>query len=442
MKKFARLVLFATISTIIFSLSGCEKKPTVPNVLIICVDTLRADHLGRYGYSRNTSPNIDKLAKESALFTRAYSHSPWTKPSVASIFTSLNPKDHGIVGWENPLQERFLTIAEHFKENGYHTEGYVSHITFTPEYGFSQGFDVWNEEVLDKPDLHKKKCVSKELSDLAIAALNPSRSKPFFMFLHYFDPHNDYIPQKDFVFGKRQIDLYDGEIAFTDHHIGRVLKHLNKTGLIKNTIVVFVADHGEEFRDHGGLRHSKTLYEEVLHIPLIIRVPGFKPIRNDTVISEMDIAPTLCNLVNIPVPSEFKGKAINFESNMFNPRIDRIIIAEVFKKVIMARSNKGKRKYFRYRGQDASDYFNKKVDKRGVIDGKWKFIHNRDNETFEFYNLVADPKEQNNLYTEKSQRAMRLKALLHQYYLGPIEKAPWTEMDVEMKEKLKNLGYL
>jgi len=384
------------------------------NFIFICVDTLRADHLGVYGYDRNTSPNIDKFAKESMVFERAYSHSPWTMPSVASMFTSLHPKNHGIKTWLNPLQRRFLTLGEHFKANGFRTEGYASHVTFIHKYGFDQGFDVWNTEVLDKPGKHKKKHVSKELTDLAINALDRPIEQPFFMFLHYFDPHNDYVPHKDFRFGKRPVDLYDGEIAYTDHHIGRLFKYLRKTGLMEKTVILFIADHGEEFRDHGGTRHSKTLYEEVLKIPLVIRVPGFDSGRNKTVVSEMDVAPTLCNLAKIPIPSQFKGKAISYDSKAFNPTTNRIIIGETYRS----------------------------ADKRGVLDGFWKFIHDREKGRFELYNLENDPKEKINKHKEKNQLALRLKTLLDHYYQGPVEKAPTNPLDADMKEKLKSLGYL
>jgi len=395
---------------------GCRKSTNkVPlNILFIFVDTLRADHVGAYGYERNTTPRLDELAKDAALFERAYSHSPWTMPSAASMFTSLEPRDHGIKDWLQPLSTRHLTLAEHLRDNGYTTEAIVSHITFKEVYNFDQGFEKYDASVLDKGKT-KFISTSKEVSDLAVQALEADHDKPFFLWLHYFDPHNDYLPHDGFEFGENDIDLYDGEIAFTDAHIGRVLDKLKEKGLYENTIIVFIADHGEEFRDHGGRKHTNTLYEELIHIPLIIRVPGFKPQRIETIVTESDVAPTLCKLAGVPIPEQFKGIPLVYGNKSFEDKNNRVVFAETF-----ARGNR----------------------KIGVLRDNHKLIHDLKKERFFLFDLDQDPAEKDNLAEKRTDVFQQLLADLKEHNTIQPADVENIEIPENIMKELQSLGYI
>ena len=212
-RPFARLLLAA-----LALLPACSRgnapapAPTPPaararNVVLIVIDTLRADHLGAYGHARATSPRIDAFARESAVFERAYSHSPWTMPSVASMFTSLEPKDHGIADWKQPLDRGLLTLAEVLQARGFRTEGYVSHGVLSRLYQFDQGFDVYDASVVEGR-LPREITTAREVTDLALQALERPLPEPFFLWVHYFDPHDAYLKHDGHDFGERPIDLH------------------------------------------------------------------------------------------------------------------------------------------------------------------------------------------------------------------------------------------
>lgn len=413
MKRFfVALIILFLISPLV---AGCQRNyvPEKRNVVFIIVDTLRADRLGCYGYKRNTSPNIDKFAAGAELFENHHSHSPWTMPSIASIITSLVPRDHGITNWQQPLDEKFLTLAEYLKANGYYTHCIASHTVFKPRFHFDQGYDNYDISVLEK-GYPSTVTTSQEISDRAIEALNGMADKPFFLFLHYFDPHNDYLPHAKFDFGKTPSDLYDGEIAFTDHHIGRFLDALFASKFVENTIVIFTADHGEEFHDHGGTKHSKTLYEEVLHTPLIIKAPGIKPAGIRTRVAETDIGPTLLTMLGLPIPANFSGKSFQILKNTLRPMKNRVIFSET----------------------------KREADKQGIIKGPWKLIHDREKNSWELYHLIKDRMEQQNLFSNNQKVSERLKYDLNAHYEVPRAQVKEEKLPDDILDSLKKLGYL
>lgn len=415
----SKRVLMGLLIGLVLVVGGCKNKTEAPpaenqwNIVFVVVDTMRQDHLGCYGYKRPTTPNIDRLARQSVVFENAYSHSPWTMPSVASMFTSLVPRDHGIANWKQPMAPRHLTLAEHLQANGYYTSAYVSHFIFKPKYHFDQGFDRFDYSVLDKGP-PKKIHTAKEVSDLAVKELSGSIKEPFFMWLHYFDPHNAYLPHKEFDFGKKSKDLYDGEIAYTDHHFGRVLKKLRQSGLDERTILVVITDHGEEFRDHGGIQHSRTLYDELLRIALIVRVPGLKPGRVPTVVSEMDVAPTLLNLLRLPVPERFKGEPFLVQDGTLTAEGDRVIFAETYRF----------------------------ADKQGLRFGRWKLIHDREKQLFQLFDLQTDPREKKNLFSKRTEMAAKLQKTLAEHYQVARAQVEEQELTDDLKKQLKSLGYI
>ena len=420
MRKTTFLILMTTL--VLVGALGCDKlgsrfrSDRPKNIVLIVIDALRADHLGCYGYAKNTSPNIDALAAKSAVFEQAYSHAPWTMPSIASILTGLHPRDHGVTGWKDPLIASRLTLAEHLKTVGYHTAGCVSHTILVPKYGYDQGFDLYDTSVLEK-GYPLDTFSSEHVTDFAVSALNKSLSEPFFLFLHYFDPHKKYFQHEGFFFGHNKVGKYDSEIAFTDHHIGRLLDLIKEKGLDDDTIVVITADHGEEFYDHGGKLHGWKIYEEVVRIPLIIHVPGFTPQRIQPIVAQSDLAPTLLSLAGLAVPEQMKGKAFETSTNNFRPRYNRSVFFET--------------------------YFMDEVCKHGVRTGNWKLIHNCDVKTWELFDLKVDPKEGTNLVESKPQKFTELKDKLNSFYrTAPSSVPKKTEMTDELKDYLKSLGYI
>jgi arylsulfatase A-like enzyme len=385
----------------------------VRNLLFVVVDTLRADHLGVYGHPRPTSPQLDRFAREAAVFEQAHSHSPWTMPSVASMFTSLEPKDHGIANWKQPLDTRLLTLAEHLKAHGYRTEGYVSHGVLSRLYQFDQGFDVYDSSVVDGR-LPRDVTTAREVTELAIAALRRPLREPFFLWVHYFDPHDAYLAHAGLDFGTQPVDRYDSEIAWTDRQLGRLLDALRESGRLERTIVVVLADHGEGFGAHRQLYHTSTLFQELLHVPLIVRVPGFPPQRVPDVVAESDVAPTLLALLGLPVPPEFRGRALKFERGRFRTGGERMVVAET----------------------------QRFADLRSLRAGRFKLIQDRATGRQRLFDLQADPDEQANLAKQRPDLVERLQAALDAHYASGSTRAPEKELPEDLERDLRSLGYI
>jgi len=271
-----------------------------PNVLFVVVDTLRWDHVGCYGAARKTTPFVDDYAAGATRFDRAYSVAPWTMPSVASMFTGLYPSRHGANSFGLGLTDEVDTLAEILQREGYATQGVISHTAIGARNNFQQGFDVYLEsEARGHDHLSTDGVTGQAIGKLEGLAAGEA---PFFLFVHYFDPHYNYKRHPEYGFAAdaagrldgeqpmRELlrmapdmtpdesqflrDLYDEEVRFTDAGIGRLLERLQVLGLDEDTIVILTADHGEEFLDHGDLGHTGSLYEELVRVPLILRGPG------------------------------------------------------------------------------------------------------------------------------------------------------------------------
>ncbi len=399
-------------------LAGCTRDWRVgdeqqPNILLIVVDTLRADHLGCYGYDRPTSPNIDILADMSTTFDRAYSHSPWTMPSIASILTGLEPRDHGITRWQDPLEQHLVTLAEQLQQHGYRTNASVSHYILKPDYHYDQGFETYHTGALELGSPHES-VTSPTITHMGIKFTLERKPEPWFVMLHYFDPHATYKPHKGFDFGPEDMDLYDGEIAFTDLSIGELLDRMAQRDQLRDTIVVITADHGEEFRDHGGLQHTSTLYEELIRLPLVIWVPGFETRRNDTVVAQTQLAPTLLSLAGVPIPPSMTAPAIPFDEKGFLPGEDHVVYAET----------------------------KRAANKQAVVDGDWKLIHDRRRRKHELYDLAADPGEQEDLRLDDKARAQQLRAQLKDHNAKPRAEVRSVDLSDDTRAALQALGYL
>ena len=322
--------------------NNCNKNCKNCNLLIIVVDALRYDHLGCYGYEKNTSPNIDELCKNSIIFENAIAQSTWTKPSIISLFTSKYVKFHNITkfttnyslgGVDNVLPSNSLTLAEVLSSNNYKTKGLVSIIAFiSPGFGIEQGFD--NYTLLTRGDIEDSEVTSNAIDWLDKLDYN----EKFFMYLHYSSTHAPYTPPINYKVkfkpeysgkinfsDKHQDDLnainltkedreeliarYDGEINSADYNIGNLLQYLKKKNLINKTIIVITADHGEGLGENNSLIGHGHMIEKVIHVPLIVFHPKIQSGRiNITHITELiDIAPTLLSMLDLDIPEKFQG---------------------------------------------------------------------------------------------------------------------------------------
>lgn len=355
-KEWMRRVFMASLILSIVLLSGryseAAETTAKTNILLISLDSLRADHVSCYGYGRSTTPNLDRLAAEGAVFEECVAASSWTLPSHVSIFTSRYPSAHGVERIPKRLGRGVPTLAGILKEHGYKTAAFVTGPSMSHRFGLSRGFDLYDDFTVDlvqdvnlfdetpaeKPNLNEI-VTNDVITRQATNWLATNSETPFFLFVHYWDIHHDYIPpepfdkaydpdyagaedgrkivareadiKKDIVPADlaHMVALYDGEITHTDSHLGMILKRLDELGLRERTLVVAVSDHGEEFLEHGELRHGKNLFEEVIHVPWIVRFPGFVPEgrRIAGPVSHVDIMPTVLALARISSPPGLNG---------------------------------------------------------------------------------------------------------------------------------------
>lgn len=320
-----------------------EEKQGDYNIILISIDSLRADHVGCYGYERNTTPTMDRVAAQGVRFANAISTSSWTLPTHLTMFTGRYQLAHGVMHESYTLPAEVPTIGETLKNAGYSTAAFVSAPYVAAHYGYARGMDVYID--LSSDYGHRKEArsaiVSKELTDLAVDWLEKNKDQRFFMFVHNFDAHYDYTPPPpyDSMFDpdydgtmdgnnfierkdvnphmdRRDLEhilaLYDGEIRYADDHIGILLAKLRNLRLDDKTIVIIVSDHGDEFFEHGNKGHHRTLYDEVLRIPMIIRLPNRA--HAGTVVEDqvtlVDLMPTMLDLVGVTPPARMDGLSL------------------------------------------------------------------------------------------------------------------------------------
>src|SRR5712691_6186670 len=297
-------------------------------VLLVSIDTVRRDHVGAYGYARPTTPRFDALAAEAVLFDDAVSSSSWTLPAHLSMLTGVDPGRHGGIDMRHGFNHAVPTVPALLRAAGFGTRAVTSHLYVSGVYGLDEGF-----EHLDFRQDRK----ATDVADRGIDLLDRMGDRPFFVFLHLYDPHWHYDPpdwarrifEQSYAgpvtglwqdFSKRDAStvtpadlahlqaLYDGEIRYADTEVGRVLDHLASRGLDRSTLVIVTSDHGEEFLDHGSWEHQKTLYEEVVRVPLAMRAPGVPPRRERAQASLVDLAPTILAWAGVAVPAAMQGR--------------------------------------------------------------------------------------------------------------------------------------
>jgi arylsulfatase A-like enzyme len=363
------------------------------NVILISIDTLRADHLGIYGYSLNTSPNIDKLATNSFVFMNIKTQAPYTLPAHMSLFTSLYPSVHLVGEFDDntSLNPNIKTLTQIFKNNGYYTAGFIDAPYVDSFYGFSRGFDFFDERSVLNGDGG-----IANINQRVYHLLENLKSKKFFLFLHYMDVHSPYDPPEEYIkvfdwnysgpvnltqnYEDQLIRMnltnddwnyikagYDGSILYTDSYLGKLFSKIDEIGLRNNTVIIILSDHGEELNDHHSLGHGRTLFEEILHVPLIISVPN---IYSGEIINQsgeiIDVAPTLLKLIGINIPSQFQGIDI-----LNSADTNRLIYSE------KAMANL-----------------------TSIQDNDMKFIYNSTSDKIQQFELSSDSREQTNIFRD------------------------------------------
>lgn len=428
--------LFAfALSLLFFGCVACSKTATVhpiskPNLLLVTLDTTRADRIGCYGYQQAETPNLDQLAAEGILFKQAVAVAPVTLPSHASILTGLYPPRHGVrdnVDFRLPESE--TTLAEHLKKHGYITGGVVGSIILSSDLGLNQGFDFYSE--LKQPPNPKpsgariqyKRILERPASEVtssAIAFLDEIKEQPFFLWVHYFDPHYDYAPPVPY--SERFSDrLYDGEIAYTDSQLGRLLNEIEHRGLAENTLIVVTADHGESLGEHGEETHALFIYEAAIRVPLIMKFEGIIPegLSSPQLVSGVDLVPTLLELMNLPLIENVHG--VSFEK--------------------AARGLKQPAREAAYAEAIHPEHAYGWSSLYALRDDKTKFIEAPEPE---LYDLQKDPEELTNLATTRSEDVAawrrQLNASLQEF--GQADPSAQHLMDQEARERLASLGYI
>jgi arylsulfatase A-like enzyme/Tfp pilus assembly protein PilF len=410
-------IVGATLSAA-FRDASLKKPENKLNLLLITIDTLRADRLSCYNAAHLETPNMDSLASQGALFTRAFAHSVMTLPSHANILLGTTPPYHGVHDNTNfVVREELFTLAEHLKKFGYSTGAFVGAFPLDTRFGLSQGFDVYDDQYLQ----HTPKETAKERKAEVVVAsalewLKRQKKEPWFLWIHLWDPHDPYDPPEPF---KTQYagSLYDGEVAYVDFTLGKVLGYMRKESLFSKTMTVLTGDHGESLGEHGEKTHGFLAYNTTSWIPLILHAPGLKPGKVGQYVSHVDIFPTICDVLKIEAPPFLQGGTL-LPALEGNPLPKRLI-------------------YF----ESLSPYYSLGwAPIRGYIESEEKFI---DSPIPEFYNLEADFNERVNLAEKRGVGELRDKmAQIMTSQSHPESAEAERRVDRETLEKLRSLGYV
>ena len=382
--------------------AGAPSLEQPPNVILVIVDTLRADHMEAYGYPRQTAPSFALLAATGVRFEHAISQAPWTLPAMASVHSSLYPSQHGAIEAETAIPEASGTLAEQLQSVGYRTVAVVSHRLVGRQHGFAQGFEVFDETHV----LGHGAVTSEDLTLTALARLQDV-NEPFFLWVHYFDPHITYVRHQDVGFAdgyggalpdeltarrllpernqsvaKADLDyieaVYDEEIAHTDMWIGRLWEALDSNYGADRNVFVFTADHGEYFLERGRFFHGKDAYDALVHVPLLIAGAIEPELRGTTVAGSVEtrsIAATVMGLLGMR-DHAFGGQDL----------------------LEVARGASAEPAF-----TEGSHAFGTDARKLAVVHDGWKLIHHLDTGRYELYELASDPGERSDRWEAESE---------------------------------------
>jgi arylsulfatase A-like enzyme len=412
------------------------------------MDAVRSDHFGCYGYSRQTTPQVDRFAEDAILFENVLSQSSWTRPSMVSVLSGLYPQQHGVNGGPIAvLTSKITSMAELLQEVDYETVGVITNSAVAMGYGMSQGFERWiHLRASDaRPTYH---AYSDEVNQEILAWLDSrgEHPRPFFLWAHSSDPHDPYTPPEPFrsrfvgspippvarpidAQQTEQMNLYDGEIAFNDHQFGLLMDGLKQRGLFEDTLIILVSDHGEGFKEHDRLFHGNSLYSELLGIPLVMRLPRAdrtQGVRIRSLVQQVDILPTVLDVLGISPSAQVQGTStlplLAMEAQEAKPAFS----------------------YLDFRGDWAES----------VTRDGWKLIRSRlsslsgtasEMNRLELFDLNRDPHEQQDLSRKLPERTSQLVQILDEHKSVMSDQAITgraVEPSEEVREELKALGYI
>ena len=409
------LVIAIVTGAGIFGWCSRRLDTTLRAVVLITLDTTRADRLPPYGLMDVATPGLDRLAREGVLFQQALSVAPLTLPAHTSLLTGILPPGHGVRdNADELLASTFTPRAEVLHDRGFRTGAFVGSIVLNADRGLAQGFDRYSGVVDDgQPAAHRWQRRGDAVMADAIAWLDAIGDERFFMWTHLYDPHRPYEPPEPFR--SRHSDPYIGEIAFADSQIARLLDVLERRQLLDRTLIVVTADHGESLGDHGERDHGIFVYESVLRVPLIIRAPGGRPGRVDRVVRLIDVMPTVLDVLGLELP-RMDGVSLRAALEGSQPPPDLDAYAESL--------------YPRKFGWSPV---------RALRDGRFKLI---DAPRPELYDLERDPFEEHNVYEQRPAIANGMSRRLNELAGPRVDPGPEAVASGELRERLAALGYV
>ncbi|MBU0756411.1 MAG: sulfatase-like hydrolase/transferase [Planctomycetes bacterium] len=417
------------VFSLVLCISACSEQTTPPkNVILVTLDTVRADHLGCYGYDKGTTPGMDRLAATGVVFENAFTPVPITLPSHTTILTGSHPLQHGIHNNGTfVLEDAAQTLAEDLKARGFRTGAVMGGIVLGSEFGLDQGFDFYEDRISRDPkenNLYTER-PADEVTRLGIEWIEKVREGSFFLWLHYFDPHADYKPPSPFKENFPE-SPYDGEIAFVDHCFNQVIEKITTLGKLNETLIIIVGDHGEGLGDHGELLHAVFLYDSTVRVPLIFHYPGLgcNSMRIDCLVDTLDIRPTVLELLDGRAPAKsgaYRGGSL-LPLTRNEPVDDRPVLLETNYPA------------FNYGWSPLA----------GFRTREWKYIHAPKPE---LYRIDRDTAELQDLSTQEPEhlkimeaRYWKLRESLEQGVGAGLARK--QALGREMEEKLKRLGYV
>jgi arylsulfatase A-like enzyme len=441
------LFLCLNVAPFLFKAKCASDSRRRPNVIYIMVDTLRADHLGCYGYQRSTSPNIDGLAEQSLRFSRAISQAPWTTASISSFMSSRYLRLVGDPGHVFTPPINILLMPELLQDQGYTTGAVISNPLAGREYGLDRGYDRYYETSgADIKSFAWKSSMPSTVVQKSLEMINEMKNQRFFMFVHFIGPHSPYVAHPEYNFYpdykgklgrdgfdpgpapvtgddlKYAVALYDGEIAYTDHYIGLLLDELKKQNLYDDTLIVLLADHGEELNEHGEMMHGKHLYDDTLGVPLIVKLPGQ---RSGTLVRGtfplIDLLPSIAKRIDCNTSAmDFQGTAVSLQG------LRAIRDHDVY---------------------SATNYSGYRLESLRNATGK--LIVDKNSNRVELYDVSRDPQEKRNMAGDMHGVSRNLESALHTIDIRiekSLESAVFpsvTEQDMAAnRQSLRALGYL
>ena len=425
-----KLLILCAIAVPLMLAAACGATRGTSGAILIIIDALRADHLGCYGYTRDTSPVLDSLAASGVIFRNCQAQSPWTLPSCATIVSGLSVRSHGTVTRGRStyrLDENMKTLPAVLAEEGFTTGGIVNNPLLSHSIGFADHMDYYRYY----PQGDGR---AGETVDEALEWLRGNAEGSFFLMIHIMDPHAPYSPPAPYdmeysdvgasagigwIMDRDEpgtvlnpedrdhlVNMYDGEIRWTDRQLGRLFSGVREMGLSDSLLIIVVADHGEEFLEHGGVDHGHTLYQELLHVPLIIAGSSISPgtdVENN--VAQFDIMPTVLDHFGIPIPADVQGLSLLREIPL-----NRELPSSGLRNVNLA----------------------------SVLLGKGKVIGDMDTFEYVFYDLDPDPEEHEPV--EPDPRAV---AGLEDYWsTPPVFEPPLVDNEAEVQQTLRDLGYI